>query len=171
MLNRISVNLSPLQMMDPVFSKHVLTTLERYGLHPKRLCLEVKDTEAMHDAETSSLLFNELSRHGVKIALDDFGAGDSSLVSLQQLPVTNIKLNRLFIGRLQRSKKDAAVVRSIIALAHSLGLEVVAEGVETGEELNWLKRMNCDLMQGFLIDQPLPADQFTKKYLRKIVVN
>jgi diguanylate cyclase len=163
----VAVNVSAAQVQSPDFVTLVQNALATSELPPELLHLEITETAAMHDLEGSTRLFHELAQMGVRIVIDDFGSGYSSLVRLKQLPIHSLKIDQFFIKDIIGDPRDAAIVSAIVTLAHSLGLSVVAEGVETIEQLEYLRGLDqrveakCDLVQGFLLGKPLPADAMT----------
>jgi EAL domain-containing protein (putative c-di-GMP-specific phosphodiesterase class I) len=122
--------------------------------------VELTESAVMEDAERSVQILRRLSEHGVRIAVDDFGTGYSSLSYLRRLPLDKLKIDRAFIREIATSRDDAEIVRAIITLAHSLRLKVVAEGVETEDQLRFLRSLGCDLYQGYLSSRPVEPDQF-----------
>ncbi len=135
----------------------VAGVLERTGLDPAALCLEVTESVLADDADASIATLRELRALGVQIAVDDFGTGYSSLSYLRQFPLDCVKIDRSFVRGLPSSGEDAAIVAAVIELGHSLGLSVTAEGVETDEQLAHLKAAGCDTAQGFLFSRPQTA--------------
>jgi diguanylate cyclase (GGDEF)-like protein len=155
----VHVNIPAVQLTDPSFADRVLRLLEETGVEPGRLCLEVTE-DALVDVSGPGLeLLGRLRESGVAIALDDFGTGYSSLSQLRELPVDVLKIDLSFISRLTREPADATIVRTIIELAHGLGLRATAEGVETQEQVQALRRLGCDRGQGYLFSRPVPADE------------
>jgi diguanylate cyclase (GGDEF)-like protein len=154
----VSVNLSARQLHLPGLVAEVLGALEVSGLPPRSLELEVTEGVAIQDMERSVTTLRELRGHGVSIAMDDFGTGYSSLGYLRQMPIDVVKLDKSLVQEIQPGK-DAALVPAVIGMAHSLGLRVVAEGVETEAQLRSLRQHGCDALQGFLFSPPVPADQ------------
>jgi diguanylate cyclase (GGDEF)-like protein/PAS domain S-box-containing protein len=155
---RVAVNLSPRQFLQNDLVAHVQRVLDETGLAPA--CLELEITEGVlmdHSFETIDRL-QKLRQLGVLIAVDDFGVGFSSLSYITQFPISTLKIDRVFVDRLPDSSSDAAVALAIIALAHSLDLVVVAEGVETIEQLNYLRLHGCDFVQGYFLGRPQPMD-------------
>ncbi|HVK30683.1 MAG TPA: bifunctional diguanylate cyclase/phosphodiesterase [Nocardioides sp.] len=152
---RVNVNLSALQMSDHQLVASVERTIERHGLCPERVCLEITESALMKDPGTASLILGRLRDHGVQVAIDDFGTGYSSLAYLRRLPVNYLKVDRSFVAELQEG--HTAVAQAVISLAHSLGIDVVAEGVETPAQTLMLEQMGCSLLQGFGISLPLTA--------------
>ena len=164
----IAINLSPRQFWRPALSHQVLDKLRAAGLPASALEVEVTESVLLH-AEAGSLDELENFREsGVRIALDDFGTGYSSLSYLRRLPISILKIDRSFIIDLTSAKESEtsqALVRAIIAMAHSLSLKVIAEGVETPEQLACLQALDCDVIQGYLISRPLPPADFSAKFL------
>jgi EAL domain-containing protein (putative c-di-GMP-specific phosphodiesterase class I) len=131
------------------------------GFNPHRLELEITETGLMHDLEDAVRKLGQLSRLGVSIAIDDFGTGYSSLKKLKDFPVTTVKIDKSFLENLNYSRKSSTIINAIIGLAHDLGFQVVAEGVETLEQLDFLQQAGCDIYQGYLFDKPLEPELFT----------
>lgn len=155
----VSVNLSPRQLLDPDLVDDVSRALTDHNLPATRLMLEVTETSIMADPEAATARLDELRALGVALAIDDFGTGHSSLAYLRRLPVSDLKLARPFVRDLEDSTTNVALARGIIDLAHSLGMRVIAEGIENTAQLERLRGMSCDLAQGFLFDRPLlPTD-------------
>jgi diguanylate cyclase (GGDEF)-like protein/PAS domain S-box-containing protein len=153
----MSVNLSPRQLAEPGLTDDVGRVLHLTGIDPDALWLEITESTLMRDAESAVRALRALRALGVRLAVDDFGTGYSSLVYLKRLPLDVLKIDRSFVVDLSRHD-DAVIVRSTIELAHDLGLEVVAEGVETDEAGRLLERMGCDRAQGFFYGRPMSAD-------------
>lgn len=154
----IAVNLSPRQFATDDLAGMVESALHDTGLSPSRLELEITETVLLRDTATNMLILRRLRALGVSIALDDFGTGFSSLGYLQRFPFSKIKIDRTFIAGLPSSEESQAIVRSVMGLGKSLGLRIVAEGVETEAQLDWI-RNGCDEAQGFLLSEPvLPTD-------------
>jgi diguanylate cyclase (GGDEF)-like protein len=156
----VAVNLSSMQFGHAGLLQTVRETLRRHGLEPQCLILEVTETTAMRDAETSVLILGQLAEMGVHISIDDFGTGYSSLMHLKRLPATELKIDRGFITDLVHGSDDAAIVSSIVALGQTLSLRIVAEGVETAAQQELLTQLGCDALQGFLFGRPMPPEQF-----------
>jgi diguanylate cyclase len=157
---RLSVNLSTRDLLDHDLAERIAGLLKRFGVDPSRLCLEITESKIMEDPQRSSATLQQLHAHGVKLSIDDFGTGYSSLAYLKQLNVDELKIDRSFVGSMERNPGDALIVRSTIELGHSLGLSVVAEGVETPGALRMLSQWRCDEAQGYLIGRPAPAADF-----------
>ncbi|HVT99597.1 MAG TPA: bifunctional diguanylate cyclase/phosphodiesterase, partial [Acidobacteriaceae bacterium] len=158
----LSVNLSALQFNHPDLIDLVRISLERYRLEPHYLTLEITESTAMHDANNSLAILQQLDQMGVRISIDDFGTGYSSLLYLKRLPASELKIDRGFVRDLMHDTEDAAIITAIVALGRALGLKIVAEGVETREQQEFLKRLGCTSLQGFLLGRPMPADEFEK---------
>ena len=154
---RVAVNVSPLQFRQADFVDKVSAALEQHSLEPTYLEIELTEATLMSNAETSVSLLNELSTLGVVVAVDDFGTGYSSMTYLQRFPIDKLKIDRSFISDVASNASDASIVRAIISLAHGLRLKVIAEGVESEEQLAILKRMGCDQYQGFYRSAAVPA--------------
>lgn len=153
----VSVNLSPLDLASPDFVDAVQDTLERTGTDPARLELEITEGVLIEDTEATLDVLLRLKRLGLRIALDDFGTGYAGLGYLQMFPFDKLKIDQSIIRRSGRSRHAGAIVRSVVALAHELGLEACAEGVENEAQLELLRDEGCDLVQGFYAGQPMPA--------------
>ena len=136
--------------------------LRNAGLDPRYLELEITESKIMKNPVISIIVLNELKAMGVRIAIDDFGTGHSSLNYLRQIPLDYVKIDRSFVMNIATGPHDTAIIRSIITLAHSLNLKVVAEGVETDQQLEFLREHECDEVQGYLFSRPVTADIFTQ---------
>ncbi len=159
---RISVNLSFRQFYGNNFIKTVLKALDISGLSPKYLELEITEGFLVKNTKYAISVLEDLSEIGVSIAIDDFGTGYSSLGRLKELPINSLKIDRSFIKDITHEKNNAAIVSAIVQLAHSMGLSVVAEGVETVYDLSTVKALDCDEIQGYLISKAIPEDEFGK---------
>ena len=157
---RIAVNLSALQFCHTGLVKSVASALDRHQLPANSLTLEITETTAMSDADASMTVLQQLSDMGVDLSIDDFGTGYSSLMYLKRLPANELKIDRGFVRDLEHDGDDAAIVSAIVALGHALGLRIVAEGVETDVQQNFLTRLGCNSLQGYLLGHPLPAERF-----------
>jgi EAL domain-containing protein (putative c-di-GMP-specific phosphodiesterase class I) len=158
---RVGVNLSPIQLRGASFPLRVMEILGETGLAPNRLVVEVTETAAMtHMAETLSCL-SQLSEAGISISLDDFGTGYSSLSNLREFSYESLKIDRSFVSAMATDKDSAVIVRATVALAHELDMKVIAEGVETAEQLDMLLAIGCVNMQGYLIGRPMPGTAVT----------
>ncbi|MDR0280004.1 MAG: EAL domain-containing protein [Paucimonas sp.] len=159
---RVSVNLSVYQLRQGKLVSLVRQVLEESGLAPHLLELELTESQLLDSVEHIIATFQQLHALGVKLAIDDFGTGYSSLSYLKRLPVDYVKIDQAFIRGLKEGSEDAAITRAIIAMAHSLELMVVAEGVETEEQLRFLREQDCDEVQGYLISRPVQAHVLAK---------
>ena len=157
---RIAVNLSALQFCYSGLVDSVVAALKRHQLPANSLTLEITETTAMSDADASMVVLQRLSQMGVDLSIDDFGTGYSSLMYLKRLPANELKIDRGFVRDLEHDSDDAAIVSAIVALGQALGLRIVAEGVETDTQQSFLTTLGCDALQGFLLGEPLPAEQF-----------
>lgn len=157
---RIAVNLSALQFCYAGLVDSVVSALERHQLPANSLTLEITETTAMSDADASMTVLQRLSQMGVDLSIDDFGTGYSSLMYLKRLPANELKIDRGFVRDLEHDSDDAAIVSAIVALGQALGLRIVAEGVETDMQQSFLTTLGCDALQGFLLGEPRPAEQF-----------
>ena len=157
---QIAVNVSARQLRQPDFVQTVDEILRVTGCPAASLELEVTESLLLEDAEQAIRLLGELSQRGVRVAIDDFGTGYSSLSYLKRMPVQTLKIDRSFVQELGSDANVAAIARTVIVLARSLNLDVLAEGVETAEQAAWLKREGCDWAQGWLYGRPMPAEDF-----------
>lgn len=154
----VSVNLSPRQFNDENLVTDVASVLEGTGLPPRLLVLEITESVFLGDIESSKRALVALRSMGVRVALDDFGTGYSSLSHLRDLPIDAVKLDRSFVAEMCRQERNALIIEAVITLAHSMGMTTVAEGVETNEQLEALRDLGCDGVQGFLLSGPVPAE-------------
>jgi len=166
----VSVNVSSIQLHDRAFPKKLQRILDSTGLNPQNLVLELTETILLDDYVSDHRVLDEISALGVKIALDDFGTGYSSFSYLKNYPIDHVKIDRLFIDNLFSCDENKAITTSIIELSHRLGKTVVAEGVDSQEELDFLMMKGCDTYQGFLSSRAIPSHDFAKKYLSADVV-
>lgn len=160
---RIAVNISPKQFKQKNFVTRIEQLLQKYEIEPKYLELEITESSMTNLHETSSILLR-LKKLGVFVSVDDFGTGYSSLSYLKKYPIDIIKIDQSFIADIQKDKKNEAIVEAIILLSHTLGLEVVAEGVEEKEQEQFLRKFNCQKVQGYLYNRPLPANKVVEQY-------
>ena len=168
---RVAVNLSPRQFVHGDLLKEVMRALAQTGCHPSRLELEITESMVMHNPERAVELIHQLKDMGVRVAIDDFGTGYSSLAYLKRFPIDSLKIDRSFILDIPGDKGDAAITQAVIAMAHSLGLKVIAEGVETRQQFNFLRKHRCNEMQGYYFSAPLPIEQATTLLGRRHVSN
>jgi EAL domain-containing protein (putative c-di-GMP-specific phosphodiesterase class I) len=156
----LAVNLSTHDLLDELLADRVLRRLEQYDVDPSMLTLEITESSLLLDAPRSRATIDRLNDAGIRLSVDDFGTGYSSLSYLRRLPVSELKIDRSFVSNLLLEDQDEVIVRSIIDLGHNLGMQVVAEGVETDEILSRLRGFGCDVAQGYGICRPIPYDQF-----------
>jgi len=157
----VAVNVSPRDVHTPGFAGAVAARLARHGVPPGSLQLEITEHVLLEDPQRAADTLAGLTAHGVKMSLDDFGTGYSSLVHLRRLPVSELKIDRSFVARLAVDAEDAEIVRCTVDLAHSLGLVVVAEGVEDDETWERLRDLGCDAVQGWLVAAAMPPHEAT----------
>jgi diguanylate cyclase (GGDEF)-like protein/PAS domain S-box-containing protein len=156
----VAVNLSARQFSDANFLSDVVAALEQSGMKPELLELELTESMVMRNPEQAAQLLAAVKRLGVRIAIDDFGVGYSSLAQIKRFPIDTLKVDRSFIRDLPENAEDRAITQAIIAMGKSLSLSVVAEGVETQEQQNFLRSQACDAMQGYYFSKPLPQEDF-----------
>lgn len=162
----IAINVSPRQLMEGRITQTIARILEQTNTPAARIVLEVTETVMMQEIKKSATILEELRHLGLQIAVDDFGTGYSSLAYLKRLPINSIKIDRSFVRDITVDSDDAAITRAIIIMGHNLGLQVVAEGVETIEQMDFLRDSGCDEVQGFLIATPLPAHEAVHHIIR-----
>ncbi|MEB8478918.1 bifunctional diguanylate cyclase/phosphodiesterase [Cronobacter malonaticus] len=159
----VAVNLSTMQFEQPDLVETVMSCLERHQIAPEKLILEVTETTAMSNPDESVRLLTRLTELGVKASIDDFGTGYSSLLYLKRLPASELKIDRAFVNELRAEGEDATIVSAIVALAKTLNLRVVAEGVETVEQQQFLTELGCNTLQGYLLGKPLAPEVITRE--------
>ncbi|WP_324779109.1 sensor domain-containing protein [Thiobacillus sedimenti] len=159
----LAVNVSARQFRQADFVAAVESIIQASGACPSRLKLELTESVAMDDFEDSVTKMNALRLLGVHFSMDDFGTGHSSLSNLKRLPLSQVKIDRSFVRDIASDPNDAAIVNTIIAMGRTMGLQVIAEGVETEEQQDFLRRHHCDAFQGYLIGRPVPADELEKQ--------
>lgn len=157
----VSVNLSARNLHDETLGNQISNLLNYWGVAPEKLCLEITETAMMTDPERARKLLKGLDDLGVRLSIDDFGTGYSSLGYLKQLPVDELKVDKSFVLNMATDENDASIVRATVSLAHDLGLEVVAEGVEDQASQDELTRLGCEYIQGYHIARPMPHDELT----------
>jgi diguanylate cyclase (GGDEF)-like protein/PAS domain S-box-containing protein len=161
---RVSINLSPQQFLGPGLVDTVKNILRETGLNPRYLELEITESMTM-DVERSISTLEQLNELGVQIAMDDFGTGYSSLNYLKKFSIHRLKIDRSFVKDIIEDQSNAKIVSTIISMAHGLNLEVIAEGVETIEQVEFLRQLHCDQVQGYYYSRPLPASDIEKKLI------
>lgn len=160
---KVSVNVSPVQLMNSSLTDTVVTILRTTGLDPYRLDLEITESDVFNENTRSLEILSQLRELGVQISIDDFGTGYSSLSRLSYFPFDKIKIDRSFVINIPDQKDDLDIVRLIISMGKSLHMRIVAEGVETEEQLESLRKLGCDLVQGYLIGKPGPLSSPANK--------
>jgi len=158
----VGINLSARQFMQADLVDQIKQLIQEYEITPDNIDLEITETIAMQDAENSIKKMHHLKELGVKLSMDDFGTGYSSLSYLHQFPLDVLKIDRSFVKDIMGNSQDGAIARAVIAMAHSMNLKVIAEGVETEEQYKFLTDHHCEVIQGYLISQPVPANEFEK---------
>jgi len=159
---RLCVNVSALQIQRPNFANEVSQVLEEAGLLPNLLVIELTESALMQKPEQGSYAMEQLQRMGVRIAMDDFGTGHSSLNHVSVLPISMIKIDRFFVQNCAKRKTDASILAAIVTMGHALGLKVLAEGVETEEQARVLRDQGCDEVQGYLYSRPVSAEKLIR---------
>ena len=160
----VSVNLSPRQFTHGGLAREILRIIEETGMNPARLGLEITETTAMENPETTMQVLAELTQYDIQVMIDDFGTGHSNLRQLKRLPIDIVKIDKSFVRDILTDKEDAEIANAIIRLAHLLRLRVVAEGVETPEVAAFLKGMGCDEIQGYLVGKPMSPDAVRQQF-------
>jgi EAL domain-containing protein (putative c-di-GMP-specific phosphodiesterase class I) len=158
----IAVNVASQQFADASLVSDIKQLALRYQIRPELLEIEITETSLMNDIEQAIAKLELLKNAGFRIAIDDFGTGYSSLSYLKHLPITTMKIDRCFVTDLPH---DSAIASTILMLGKQLNLDIVAEGIENEDQLNWLNENDCEVGQGFFFSQPLPLDEFETKYL------
>ena len=161
----VSVNVSGLQISDTKIVAIIKDALQNSGLAPNKLIIEITKSLVMEDLERGLQVLEAIRDIGVSVSIDDFGTGYSSLSYLKKFPISELKIDQSFLRGFPANDEDTAIVRAIIALAHSLDLYVTAEGVETQEQVNGLKNISRELLQGYYFSKPLAFDDFQPYYL------
>jgi EAL domain-containing protein (putative c-di-GMP-specific phosphodiesterase class I) len=161
-IQRVAVNLSARQFRDPRLIDSVASVLRECDLDAPSLELEVTESVMMSDADAAASTLQQLHAMGVCISIDDFGTGYSSLSYLKRFPISYLKIDRSFIAGVPSAADDVAIVRAIVALARTLKLGIIGEGVETAEQRNFLRDCGCDEAQGYLFGKPLPSDELER---------
>ena len=160
----VSLNLSARQFHHPEISKVISNALKITGLNPKYLDLEISETTVMNNVELAAAILDSIKMTGVQISLDHFGTGYTSISALKLFPINTLKIDQSFIRGVANLPNDMAIATAIIALAHNLGLEVVAQGVETAEQVQFLSGQNCDMVQGYFLSHPQSAQKVAQQF-------
>jgi EAL domain-containing protein (putative c-di-GMP-specific phosphodiesterase class I) len=164
---RVAVNISGRTFQDPAFVEHIESILQKNNVPAECLEIEITENILLADIEHVSPILEKINRLGIQIAIDDFGTGYSSLAYLKKLPLHTLKIDKSFVLDMAKDENDAVIVRSTIDLAHNLGYQVIAEGIESKDTLDLLRTLGCDGGQGFHISHPLPPENFVQ-WLKKI---
>jgi len=159
---RMAVNLSPQQFRQENILQRIESIVKEVGIDPRYLEVEITEGAIMDDVEAAVATMQRLNSSGIGLSIDDFGTGYSSLSYLKRFPIDTLKIDRSFVNDITTDSDDAAIVTAIIAMAHSMGLNVIAEGVETEQQLAFLRALKCDEIQGYLFSRPVAADKFTR---------
>ena len=159
---KTAINLSAVDLIDPTLSDRVAKLLARHGLGAESLVLEVTESAVMLDPDRSVALLGQLRGLGLRLSIDDYGTGYSSMAQLKRLPVQELKIDKAFVMDVADNEDDAVNVRSTIELGHNMSLQVVAEGVEHERGLAKLRQFGCDLVQGYWLGHPISAAEFAK---------
>lgn len=163
----IAINVSAENLKEADFHHFICNALMCANVPPEKVTLEVTESSVVEDPKAAIRLLSKFKAHGMKISIDDYGTGYSSLAQLKQLPVHELKIDKSFVQRLEKDADDQIIVRSTIELAHNMGLHVVAEGIEDEFSLNWLAEHNCELAQGYFISRPKPANLLTEWFMEE----
>ncbi|MEB3264689.1 MAG: EAL domain-containing protein [Synechococcus sp.] len=162
---RMAVNVTAHQLLAPRFVSQVMATLEQTGLPPEQLTLELTESVLVENTSATAECFQELQREGVRISIDDFGTGYASLSYLQHFHFNELKIDRSFVSHIDTNHRGQVIVRSVLDLARTMGFTTVAEGVETAQELEWLRQAGCAVIQGYLVSRPIPAHHWEPAWL------
>ncbi|WP_126174402.1 putative bifunctional diguanylate cyclase/phosphodiesterase [Altericroceibacterium xinjiangense] len=160
----ISINVSPVQLRNPLFARRTMSIIQDAGIDPGRLELEVTETAVMEQAGQCALNLRMLREFGIRVALDDFGTGYSSFSHFNALEVDRVKIDRTFVARIDDQGGGSAIIQAIVKLAHASGFRITAEGVETDDQKTFLERIGCDDLQGFLLDYPMNAGEIGTRF-------
>jgi EAL domain-containing protein (putative c-di-GMP-specific phosphodiesterase class I) len=155
----VALNLSARQFASDALVDDLLDAMRQQDVSPQEIEVEITESALMAEPERAKEALQRMNALGVRIAIDDFGTGYSSLSYLKRFPAHAVKIDRSFVSGLPADREDVAITQAVIAMAHSLGLVVVGEGVETTEQLEMLRSLGCDEAQGFLLGRPMPADE------------
>ena len=161
---RVSVNLSGRQFHNTDLSRTINQIIEETAINPAMLELELTESILMKEGDSSVHVLNEFKKMGLSVSVDDFGTGYSSLNYLKRLPLDILKIDRSFVEDIEINSDDTTIIKTIIAMAHNLNLKVIAEGVETMEQMDFLIKHGCEEAQGYLFSKPLPADEFEQLF-------
>ncbi len=165
----VSVNLSRVDALDPSLEQTLDELMSEYDLHPQYLHLEVTESAYTEDAEQLGSVIQRLRAKGYKIEMDDFGSGYSSLNMLSSIPIDVLKMDMAFVKNIEQNEKDIQLVELILNIGSNLKIPVIAEGVETITQVQLLKKMGCDLVQGYYFARPLPAEDFEARIIKSVI--
>ena len=164
-MNTVAVNVSPIQFMDENFYENIEEVISETGLPPELLEIEITENVLITCYEKNIKIINKLREIGIKVSLDDFGTGYSSLSYLRVLPINNLKIDKSFMDDLFENHRSKEIIDGIVQLAHKINLKVIAEGVETKEQLEFLKSIDCDVIQGYYFSKPKISDDIERDYI------
>lgn len=164
---RISVNFSRKHLLNPDFPQQIIDTLNDFGVNPKYIEIEITETASEEESDMLNIFMHKMQEHGIATAIDDFGTGVSSFNILRNFSVDVLKIDKSFIDDKVMTESDTIVITNIVKMAKELNMEVITEGVETWEQVEFLHDIDCNLVQGFLFDRPMPVEQFTEKLKKK----
>ncbi len=169
---RVSINYSKQHLADPFLAEHTMEIIERHKIDPKYVEIELTETADFSDNDSMQTFVEKLSKNGVKVSMDDFGTGSSSLNLLLNLDFQVVKVDKSFVDNVgkvsEKAGKDELMIRHMVSMLRELKMEVVAEGVETMEQLHWIRDIGCDVVQGYIFDKPLPHSEFEKRLRSRI---
>ena len=166
-LPHLAVNISPKQFRQPKFYQKIAAILAEHEIAKPRLTLEITEGSLIEDIHESIEKLQALQNLGIDISIDDFGTGYSSLAYLKLLPLNQLKIDQSFVRDINTDSNDSVIVETIIVMAKHLGLSVIAEGVETAEQVKFLRDNNCKGYQGYLFSKPLAVDEFTRQFIKE----
>ncbi|MBT4838434.1 MAG: EAL domain-containing protein, partial [Methylococcales bacterium] len=158
--NNIAANVSPLQFRQPHFVEQVQSIIREFDITPALLKLEITESTVIDNVEEIIQKMHKLKSFGLHFSMDDFGTGYSSLSYLRKLPLDQLKIDQSFVHDITTDKSDAMIVETIISMGHHLGLDVIAEGVESDQEIQFLHENGCNSYQGYFCSKPIPANEF-----------
>ena len=156
---RLAINVSPKQLLEPGFTAGLLSTLTEFDILPPEITLEITESTLIHHSESMATLLQELKTYRFNLTMDDFGTGNSALQHLKHYPFDHVKIDQSFVTNILENSDDAAIANAVIAMAHNMGIKVIAEGVESELQCKYLSRAMCDQVQGFFLSKPIPPQQ------------
>lgn len=157
---RLAINISGRQVSDLNLLEQIKSAICEHDIEPRHLSIELTESILITSLDTVSILLNELRAMGITVSIDDFGTGFSSLVYLKKLPIDELKIDRSFVSELENNTDDQAIVQAILGLAKNLNINIIAEGIETGEQQAFLRQHECAYGQGYLYQRPVPLTEF-----------